>query len=291
MSTQVPGTSASLVTHWTSGPEFQLPRTVTPFTGLCRESCARDPNVRRQVRPRSSQSRPISDVHAGCGHRDDHRARVVARARIRQLLRGGEDVPTDARPAVFQLKVRTTLAPRPSPGIVCVPSTALPAVPSVSTTSKLAVTSLPTHVLHRDRNGGRVTPVHRPGRGNRRVCKVGRRRFTVTVAERELLAALSSLNDCVRHQRMTAQRGASAVFQLNERVAAALTASEGTDCVPIVTPAVASVSTTLKLPTFSPAHVLDGDADRGRTPLEDRDRCGHAGHGNSVDGATTVTVG
>src|SRR5436190_12930944 len=40
-STQVPGLpSALLVTHWTSGALFQLPRTVTPSSGLCRESCA-----------------------------------------------------------------------------------------------------------------------------------------------------------------------------------------------------------------------------------------------------------
>src|SRR5262245_47305275 len=40
-STQVPGLpSALLVTHVTSGPLFQLPWTVTPSCGLCRESCA-----------------------------------------------------------------------------------------------------------------------------------------------------------------------------------------------------------------------------------------------------------
>src|SRR5436309_15312803 len=35
-----PTPSASLVTHGTSGPEFQLPCTVTPLSGLCRQSCA-----------------------------------------------------------------------------------------------------------------------------------------------------------------------------------------------------------------------------------------------------------
>src|SRR5258705_10563027 len=35
-----PTPSTSAVTHWTSGPEFQLARTVTPFTGLCFQSCA-----------------------------------------------------------------------------------------------------------------------------------------------------------------------------------------------------------------------------------------------------------
>src|SRR5882762_1232061 len=51
--------------------------------------------------------------------------------------------PLSAAPAVFQLNVRVTLAPTASPVIVCVPRTALPYVPSVSTTSKLVVTSAP----------------------------------------------------------------------------------------------------------------------------------------------------
>src|SRR6266571_2503005 len=51
--------------------------------------------------------------------------------------------PLSAAPAVFQLNVRVTLAPTASPVIVCVPSTALPYVPSVNTTSKLVVTSCP----------------------------------------------------------------------------------------------------------------------------------------------------
>src|SRR5436309_10791461 len=47
---QVPATpSESLVTHCTSGLEFQFPRTVTPFRGLWRQSCTVIRTVADQV--------------------------------------------------------------------------------------------------------------------------------------------------------------------------------------------------------------------------------------------------
>src|SRR5438552_11364528 len=76
--------------------------------------------------------------------------------------------PPSAEPAVIQLNVRVTLAPAASPGIVCVASTALPCVPSVSATSKLVVTSCPPTfctvtttgtVSPCDTRAGPVTPV------------------------------------------------------------------------------------------------------------------------------------
>ena len=73
---------------------------------------------------------------------------AIARALLLELASGSFCVavrmcPLIAAPAVFQLMVRAALAPAARPGMVCVPTTALPAEPSVSTTSISAVTSCP----------------------------------------------------------------------------------------------------------------------------------------------------
>src|SRR6266568_886762 len=116
-----PTPSASLVTHGTSGPEFQLPCTVTPLSGLCRQSCAVIRTVADHV------STPLT----------------VQPSRFPTCMLGPFTVITIASALLLELVVRATLAPAASPGIVWVPTTALPAVPSVSTTSIFAVTSCP----------------------------------------------------------------------------------------------------------------------------------------------------
>jgi len=69
------------------------------------------------------------------------------------------------------------------------------------------------------------------------------------------------------------------VFQVKVRVVLAPMPSPGIVCVPIVTPAVWSVSTRSKLSDGQAAHVLDGDRDRGAGPLRHGTRRRHAGHG------------
>ena len=160
--------------------------------------------------------------------------------------------PLVATPAVFQLTVRVALAPTASPAIVCVPTVTPPAVPSVSTTSKLVLTSCPptfcTVTTTRAvspcvTRAGAVMPVKARSVG----CG-----FTVTTAERVLLAALSSVRLWVA-TRVCAPSAADVVFQLKVSVESAPTESPATVCVPSVTPAVASVRTILKLLlTFTP---------------------------------------
>src|SRR5207247_10367733 len=76
--------------------------------------------------------------------------------------------------------------------------------------------------------------------------------FTVTTAERWLLAALTSVRLWVATS-VWPPSAAVAVVQLKVRVAVAPTASPVTVCVPSVTPAVASRRTPAKLVlTFSP---------------------------------------
>src|SRR6185503_3795538 len=132
----VPGPPASLVTHVTSGlAPFQSPRTVTPFTGLCRLSCAVICTVADQapVLPLVSAAPPRFPTWRLGGLT----LITVALALLPELASASFCVavtmcPLSAAPAVFQVNVRVALAPMASPEIVWVPSTALPAVPSVS---------------------------------------------------------------------------------------------------------------------------------------------------------------
>src|SRR5437867_1259123 len=125
---QVPATpSESLVTHCTSGLEFQFPRTVTPFRGLWRQSCTVIRTVADQVStPLTAQPSRFPTCMLGAVT-----VIAIARALLLELASGNFWVavrmcPLIAAPAVLQLMVRVALAPAGIPGIVCVPTTALP---------------------------------------------------------------------------------------------------------------------------------------------------------------------
>src|SRR5439155_22096228 len=128
----------------TSGPEFQLPRTVTPFNGLCLESCA----VTRTFANQVSTALVVNPSILPTCTLGGFTLIAIARALLLAFASGNFCVavricPLIAAPPVFQLIVPVTLAPIARPAKVWVPTTTLPAVPSVSTTSKLVVTSCP----------------------------------------------------------------------------------------------------------------------------------------------------
>src|SRR5256885_10905837 len=131
----VPSPPSSLVTQVASGPlPYHVPLTVTPFNGLCLASCAVIRTVADQVvSPGTSLlAKPSRFPTWACG---GFTSMEIARALLPELasacccvaVRMCPHVPA---PAVFQLNVRVALAPMTRPGIVCVPRTALPAVPS-----------------------------------------------------------------------------------------------------------------------------------------------------------------
>src|SRR5260370_789630 len=165
--------------------------------------------------------------------------------------------PLSAAPAVFQLNVSVALAPTASPGIVCVPSTALPYVPSVSTTSKLGVTSWPPTfctvtttwaVSPRGTRPGAVMPVMArsvagEGGGGGGGCPDGA--VTSIPIPMLLFDALSSASCCVA-KRVCPVIAAPAVFQRRSTVADVPTATPATAPVPRAGPAHPAVSTTAK---------------------------------------------
>src|SRR5262245_3382609 len=113
-SVQVPGPTPSVVavTHWTSGPEFQLPRTVTPFTRLCFESCAVTRTFADHV------STPLVTKPSRLPTCTLGGLTVIAIARALLLEFGSGDFCVAVRmwrvfsaPVVFQLIVRVALAP------------------------------------------------------------------------------------------------------------------------------------------------------------------------------------
>src|SRR5216683_2705800 len=126
----------------------------------------------------------------------------IARALLDELLSASICVairmcPLVATPAVFQLNVRVALAPAPRPEIVCVPRIAFPAVPSVSTTSKLVVTSCALTFWTVTTTGAVSPCVTWAGavilaRARSTGCGV-----TLTVTEPWLFVALSSTRPCV----------------------------------------------------------------------------------------------
>src|SRR6266568_5920990 len=107
-----PTPSASLVTHGTSGPEFQLPCTVTPLSGLCRQSCAVIRTVADHVStPLTAQPSRFPTCMLG-----PFTVITIASALLPELASGSFCVavrtcPLIAAPAVLQLMVRATLAP------------------------------------------------------------------------------------------------------------------------------------------------------------------------------------
>src|SRR5437762_13601602 len=122
-----PTSGASLVTHCTSGPEFQLPRTVTPLSGLCRQSCT----VIRTVADHVSTPLTATPSRFPTCMFGALTVIAIARALLLELASGSFCVavrmcPLIAAPAVFQLMVRAALAPAARPGMGCVPTTALP---------------------------------------------------------------------------------------------------------------------------------------------------------------------
>src|SRR2546427_7130627 len=254
---QVPVPPASLVEHSPKSvlDPFQLPRTVTPFSRLCLTSCAVIRTVADQV--------PVFPLVSATPSRlptctlGGSTLTMIARALLLELTSASFCVavrmcPLVATPAVFQLKVRVALAPAASPGIVWVPSVTPPVPPSVSTTSKVVVTSCPPTFCTVTTTGAVSPCVTRDGAVILARARSAGAVFTVTTTERVLLAALSSVRLCVA-TRVWPPSAAPVVLQLNVRVAVAPTASPVTVWVPIVTPAVASVKTTLKLVlTFSP---------------------------------------
>src|SRR5712671_169289 len=135
----------AVVVHDTSELDpFQLPRTVAPFTGLCRTSCTVMRTVADQLLPLLVET-PSRFPTCRLGGLT---VTAIACASLLEFLSASFCVamrmcPLVATPAVFQLMVRVALAPAASPGIVCVPTVMPPAVPSVSTTAKLVLTSTP----------------------------------------------------------------------------------------------------------------------------------------------------
>ena len=248
---------ASLVEHWPTSEldPFQLPLTVTPFSRLCLTSCAVIRTVADHV--------PVFPLVSATPSRlptwtlGGSTVTTIARALLLELTSASFCVavrmcPLVATPAVFQLKVRVALAPAASPGIVWVPTVTPPVPPSVSTTSKLVVTSWPPTFCTVTTTGAVSPCVTRDGAVILARARSAGAVFTVTTTERVLLAALSSVRLCVA-TRVWPPSAAPVVLQLNVRVAVAPTASPVTVWVPIVTPAVASVKTTLKVVlTFSP---------------------------------------
>ena len=152
-----------------------------------------------------------------------------------------------ATPAVFQLTVRVALAPTASPAIVCVPTVTPPAVPSVSTTSKLVVTSCPPTFCTVTTTGTVSPCVTRAGAvmAVRATSVTGS--LTGIVTKRWSLTALSSA------RVWRANRSWSPVtvgVQAKLRVVVAPAARPATLCVPTVTCSVVSCRVTSKLDTF-----------------------------------------
>src|SRR3989442_990616 len=159
--------------------------------------------------------------------------------------------PPSAADVAFQLNVRVAGAPTASPATVGRPSTP-PASTPVHTTSALFLLLNPPTFCTVTTTVSFFLMIRRPPRSTLFPYTTLFRSITVTATERWLLAALASVRLWVA-TRVCAPSAADVVFQLKESVERAPTESPATVCVPSVTPAVASVRTTLKLLlTFSP---------------------------------------
>src|SRR5437762_3220182 len=135
----------AVVVHVAFGPvPFQVPCTVPPVTRLCRQSWTVICTVAVHVLPLLV----ATPLRLPTWRLGAVTLIAIDCALLLGLLSASFCVavrmwPLIATAPVAQLKVRVALAPVASPVIVCVPITALPAVASVSTTSKLLVTSDP----------------------------------------------------------------------------------------------------------------------------------------------------
>src|SRR6266566_642983 len=185
----------AVVVHVALGPvPFQVPCTVAPVTRLCRQSWTVICTEAVHVLPLLAAT-PLRLPTWRLGA-----VTVIAidAALLLGLLSASFCVavrmwPAIVAPPVPQLKVRVALAPAASPVIVCVPITALPAVASVSTTSKLLVTSDPPTFWTVTTTGAVSPCVTWEGAvilARARSVGVG---VTETVTELWLFAALSSL--------------------------------------------------------------------------------------------------